>query len=411
MKGKKPLLAGFAKIDITPLEPQGMGLHGMPRWFHGARGILDPLYARACYLESGHNRFLLIECDLVEMLTSDYAAIIAALARANGLKKANIWLCTTHCHSAVGGADGPFQHKVLNRYLDRFAAQLIAVGQAARQQKQRVKIGYGQAEIENVTGNRRVKLADGTVITGWADGPSPPPGMRIVDRGPIDKNVGLVAFRDMRGRPLGAIINYNSHIHSYPTLCFSSELPGAVAARLEKTLPGLTAVYTNGAEGNTSLCANLPPQYPHPDQWNRQYQQERDRMSAIIVRGIMELYRGLQFESLVTMRLDETARKIHTARPRKGVKTVSAVTINHLALVGEEDESFVEFALTVKKRSPYPTTLVIGLKGDLNYYFYPETAREEGGYETEMPLPPGSFERTTTDAIALLKKMHRGNPT
>jgi hypothetical protein len=405
--GKKPLLAGFAKADITPCEPLGMDLWGMPRLYPGAWGILDPLYARACYLESGANKFLLIECDLVEFLPQDYDKIIDTLARIGALKKENIWICVTHCHSAVGGASGPFQRKVLHRYIDRLTAQLVAAGREAMQHKQRVKIGYGQGAVEGVAGNRRVKLADGTVITGWADGPSPPPGVRIVDRGPIDNNVGLVAFKDMRNRPLGAIVNYSSHIHLYPILYFSSEFAGAVAAKLDKKLPGLTTVYTNGAEGNTSLCANLTPQHPDPRQWNRQYLRERDRLSDRLVRKIMEVYRGLKFEPLVTMHTDKTVLPIKAEPPRNAAKTVSVVTLNDLALVADEDETFVEYALQVKKGSPYPSTLVIGLQGKIGYYFLPTSAMEEGGYETHSPQPAGSFERTTTAALALLRKMRK----
>jgi neutral ceramidase len=404
---KKPLLAGFAKVKITPLEPQGMDLWGMPRIYPGARGIMDDLYARACYLESGTNKFLLIECDLVELLPQDYDIIINKLARSVVINRKNIWICATHCHSSVGGGSGPFQRKVLHRYIDRLTGQIIDVGIEAVQNKQRVQIGYSHGEIEHVVGNRRVKLSDGTVVTGWADGPSPPPGVRIVDRGLVDKNVGLIAFKNMQGQLVGAIVNYNSHIHSYPILYFSSELAGAVAALLDKKIPGMTTVYTNGAEGNTSLCANLTPQPPDYSKWNRVYRKERDRMSSIIVQKVLQLYKDMKFESTVAMTLDTASVKINTP-PRKAVKTISAITINDLALVADEDEIFVEYALALKKNSPYPSTFIIGLKGMLNYYFIPTSAMEEGGYETYTWQPLGSFERTTATAIRLLRRMHPG---
>jgi hypothetical protein len=421
MRKKLPLYAGFAKADITPPEPRGMDLFGMPRLYPGARGVLDRLYARACYLESGARKFLLIECDLVltkhEFLhhaydvLADYDTILDTLARAGGLERKNIWLCATHCHSSVGdsrGSSGPFQQKVLHRYTDLLTARLIAAGRAAVQNRQRVKIGYGQGEVERVAGNRRAKLSDGVVVTGWADGPSPPPGVKIMDRGRIDKNVGLVMFTNMKNRPMGTIVNYNSHIHSYPMLYFSSELAGAVAARLDKKLPGLTTVYTNGAEGNTSLCANLPPQHNDPRQWNRQYLRERERMSSRLVEKVLELYRHMKFESLVAMDMDETILKIKNSRPRKAIEPIRAVTINDLALVGEVEEIFVEYALGVKQGSPYRSTFVVGMNGVRNFYFPTTSAMEEGGYEAYMWIQPGSFERTVAASVKLLQKMrHR----
>lgn len=407
MAKKLPLLAGFAKADITPREPKGMDLYGMPRPYPGARGILDRLHARACYLESGACKFLLIECDLVELPSRDYERIVESLARAGGLDKKNIWLCVTHCHSAPGGPAGGFQYKVLQRYLDRFASRVIAVGRRAMANRQRVKIGYGQGPIEGVGGNRRVKLSDGLVITGWADGPSPPPGVRIVDRGPVDRDVGVAVFKDRHDRPVGAIVNYSSHIHLYPILFFSAELAGAVAAAMERNWPGLVAVYTNGAEGNTSLCAHLPPQGTDCKAWNRQYRSGLKHLSAVVARKAAALYRRMEFESLVTMDLDETAMRIRSIPPRLPVKTVSALTINDLALVGEEDEAFVEYALAVKAGSPYRSTFVIGLKGPVNYYYFPTPARAEGGYETYLDLAPGSFERTTRAALSLLRSMRR----
>jgi hypothetical protein len=429
MRTKLPLFAGFAKADITPLAPEGMDLFGMPRRFHGARGILNPLFARACYLESGRARFLLIEVDIVliksEFISpeldvfANYDIILKSLSRTTGVKQENIWLCATHCHSAVGESKAhanPYITKALYRYIDLLTERLVQAGTAAYQRKQRVKIGYSQGEVDNVAGNRRVKLADGTVITGWADGPSPPPGIRIVDRGLVDKNVGLIAFQSMRGRPLGAIVNYNSHIHSYPMLYFSPELAGAVAQGLEKKLPGLTAVYTNGAEGNTSLCANLPPQSPDPRQWNQQYLRERKRMSDIMVQKIVELYQGLKFESLVTMDTAQTVLLIPFRRQGKGSalrplgkarEPMAAVTINDLALVSNPEEIFVEFALGVKQGSPFKSTFVVGMQGQRNFYFPTTHALEEGGYEAYQWMKPGSFERTTAAAVGLLKKMRR----
>jgi hypothetical protein len=420
MRARLPLYAGFAKVDITPPEPKGMNLFGMPRPVHGARGVLDPLFARAGYLESGRHQLLMIELDLClvqhEFMATTLDALAddrevrKALARGTGIAGKNIWLCATHCHSSVGeerATTRPAMAQVLRRYIAMLTAKLTAVGLAAARKKQRVEIGYGQGAIENVAGNRRAKLSDGTVVTAWADGPSPPPGVRIVDRGPVDPRVGAVVFRAMNHRPVGAIVNYSSHIHLYPVLGFSSELAGAVARKLDRALPGLTTVYTNGAEGNVSLCAHVKPQPRRRSQWNRAYRQERDRLGARMLRKILELYRGMTFERTVRMDMNETTLRIPFGRGEKAPERLAAVTLNELALLGEAEEMFVEFALGVKAGSPYRATFVVGMSGRRNFYFPTTHAVEEGGYETDTWIQPGSFERTTAAAVRLLRRMHR----
>ena len=421
---KKPLYAGFSKININPKEPEGMTLYGMPRLYPGARGILDNLYARACYLESGDKKFLMIVCDLVltkhEFMSkmmdvlADYESILDGISKSTKIDKKNIWLCATHCHSSVGEGKGspPYISKVLNRYIDMLTKKLIQVGIDTVNNRQRVKIGYGRGEIENVAGNRRAKLSDGTVVTAWADGPTPPPGLRIVDRGLVDKNVGIIVFKSMKNKPLGAIVNYNSHIHSYPILYFTSEYAGAVSRLLDKKIPGITTVYTNGAEGNTALCANLTPQPRDMNKWNSTFKSEMNRMSSIMVRKIAEIYKNMSFESLVKMDMGETTLKIPSTNPylpkkKYATEKMAVVTINDLALVGEVEEAFVELALGIKKGSPYKSTFIIGMNGERNFYFPTTHAIEEGGYEAYMWMKPGSFEKTIDQTVKLLKKMKK----
>ncbi|MCE9612858.1 MAG: HEAT repeat domain-containing protein [Lentisphaerae bacterium] len=417
-----PLVAGFARTDITPSAPKGLNLFGMPRRVHGALGVLDRLCARACYLQSGRRTFLLIELDLCLIqhefmhatldVLADTGPVLDALVRATGVARKHIWLCATHCHSSVGeerATTRPAMIRVLNRYRARLERKLVALGRAAVRARQPVEFGHAQGPVTGVAANRRVKLSDGTVVTGWADGPSPPPGLRIVDRGPIDPQVGAVVFRTLDHRPLGAIVNYNSHIHLYPIRYFSSELAGAVARGLERRLPGLTAVYTNGADGNVSLCANLPPQPSDARQWNRLYRRERDRLSTALVDKVLELYRHMTFARDVRLQLSETTLAIPFGPGRHARERLTAVTLNDLALVGEVEEMFVEFALALKTQSPFASTFVIGLNGKRNFYFPTTLAVEEGGYETDTWIVPGSFERTTAAALRLLRQMH-GTP-
>lgn len=257
------LYAGFSKIDITPREPMGMELLGMPRLYPGARGVLDPLFVRACYLECGKDKFLMLVSDTVGYDASEpeHHEVLRRLARKLSIPLQNIWLVATHCHSSVGKSSGPptFQAKVWSRYMGEFLEKLAQVAAEAVAGNEPVEMGYAQVDVAGVGGSRRVKLSDGLVVTGWGDGPSALPGLKTVGRGPHDPGLGVIVFRNMKGQSVGTILNYNSHIHMYPILDFSSELAGYTCRLLEKKIKGVTAIYTNGAMGDVSLCPNIPP--------------------------------------------------------------------------------------------------------------------------------------------------------
>ncbi len=421
MQKKQPLYAGFAKINISPKEPQGMTLMGMPRLYPGARGILDQLHARAVYLESGDKKHLMICADIVLVahepplhktvtVIYQHEKVINALSKWSGLNKKDIWLVATHCHSSAGeelDSASNFSRKVFERYLEMLREKLIKVGKEAIGNKERVKIGYGQGEVEKVAGNRRVKLSDGSVITGWGDGPTPPPGLRIVGRGPVEKNIGLVVFRNMKNRPVGAIVNYNSHIHLYPILYFTSELAGYVAKLIDKKIPGIVTVYTNGAEGNTSLCPNIRAFPNDMTKWNAVYKHEVTRLSRIMADKILKISKQIKYENKVRMEIAETVLKIRSGRSREAIERISVVAINGLALVGEVEEMFVEYALELNKKSPFRSTFVVGMNGVRNFYFPTDHAIEEGGYEAGLFLEPKSMERTIAASVKLLKKTYK----
>ena len=410
MDKKQKLYGGFAKIDITPPEPEGMTLMGMPRPFPGARGILDPLYARACYLECGGETFLMIVCDNVapRVMYPEYLGAVDALSEFGGIKKKNIWVVSTHCHSSTGeGPGNPYLKKVNNRYVINLVRKLVKVGKRAVKTRQRVQIAYAEGPVEKVGTSRRVKLSDGVVATGWGDGPSPPPGVRIVGRGPHDKNVDVAIFKTMKGKPVGALVNYNSHVHGYPILYFSSELAGATCRRLERQFPALTAVFTVGAEGDVALSESLEPQSTDPSRWNTQYKREMKRMSTVLVDRIQKLYKSMAFEPLARMDTGDVILKIPNSETGEAVEHIWAVAVNGLALVGEVEEMFVEFALRLKDKSPFKSTFVVGLKDIRNFYFPTAMGMEEGGHESKLWIKPGSLDRVIDASAKLLGEMHR----
>ncbi|GEM_PF-1513136 len=418
-----PLYAGFEKIDITPEHPVGMELCGMPRLFPGARGILDRLYARAVFLQSGGKKFLMITFDTVYV---DYAQpghsytvlqesqkISKIISKFSGIEVKDIWLTATHCHSSAGGHAwaSPYSRKILERYYVTLQKKTLELAKQVIKNKQRVRISYGTTNIDNVTGSRRVKLSDGTVITGWGSGPTPPNNARIVDRGAFDKQLGAVFFKNIKNKPIGAIVNFSSHIHLYPVLYFTSELAGSIARTLEERMPGSVTVYTNGALGNVSLCPNIAPLSTDPKKWNAQYKRELGKLTRIITEKTLILEKSLKYENRVIIDSCETWLKLKTlTKDNKKefiAENISGLAINDLVLVAQGEEIFAEYALELREKSPFITTLHIGLKGSENLYLPTDDAMEEGGYEPGDRLELGSINKMIEASVDLLFKLHK----
>ncbi|MEK7415698.1 MAG: hypothetical protein AAB263_20525 [Planctomycetota bacterium] len=425
MAKTEQLYAGFAKQDMTPDHPRGMSLMGMGRVYPGAAGVLDRLFVRASYIGTKSQGVLLVVLDTVfpNVLAPHQDEVIGKLAAITGLPPKRIWIVCTHCHSAVGegfdlkweGGDH-YRLRTFSKYMDVFLAKVVATGAEAYSKRQAVEIGYASAPVAQVTSNRRVKSGAGIVITGWANGPTPPPGMRIVGRGPHDPDIGVIVFRNLRHRPIGALLNYSSHIHSYPTLNFTAELAGAVIRKMERRFPGLLAIYTNGAEGNVSLDQYLEPQKPNAEDWDRQYLKGLDLFSGRIMRGVNSACKGMSFAARVRMRCAETTVPLRAYERKNGripdrpsplPQPLTALTIDDLALVGEQEEAFVELALGLKAASPFPKTFVVGFQGFRNKYFPTDHATEEGGYETSLRYHGDAMHKTITTAARMLGKLRQ----
>ncbi len=125
------MLAGFGIADITPrgsCELNGFGMRKQP-----ALGVHKPLQARVLILTSGRVRTLIGACDLLGLTFDDSRRIEKVLAQAAHIPVQNVFLTSTHTHSAPMsmplGMIGHFDKDYI-RLLQR---QLI---QAARQAQQ-----------------------------------------------------------------------------------------------------------------------------------------------------------------------------------------------------------------------------------------------------------------------------------
>jgi hypothetical protein len=85
---------------------------------------------------------------------------------------------------------------------------------------------------------------------------------------------------------------------------------------------------------------------------------------------------------------------------------------DRIAWVALPGEVFVELGVAIKKASPFPQTIVVGLGNGAISYVPTRKAFSEGAYEViSARCQPGGGEALADAAIGLLAKLHRSAAT
>jgi hypothetical protein len=154
------MLAGFARIDITP--PSGVELAGYgPYYGRRARAVLAPLHARALALQEGPRRALILSVEVLGFESAWADLLRRHLARATGIPPEAVWLVATHTHSgpAVGGLVGWGEPDPAYRLA--LPDRLAAVARAATAALQPVTWYLGAAPCEGIAVNREIDGGQG----------------------------------------------------------------------------------------------------------------------------------------------------------------------------------------------------------------------------------------------------------
>ena len=148
-QGTGPLLAGWAKVNITPAQSSPLAGYGISR--SGFQQIHDSLYIRVIYLEKDQARMAIVSADLAVFPPAVVAALPEVLA-GSGVAKQHIYWVATHTHNGTGGwAEHPAGYLLAGKYdkkmVDGLAqAVTVALGRA-QQLASPAQIGYGEVAV------------------------------------------------------------------------------------------------------------------------------------------------------------------------------------------------------------------------------------------------------------------------
>jgi hypothetical protein len=227
------LRAGWAEIEITPPldgeRPVYLAGFGMNR---KARGVHDPLMARAVVLDDGRRRLAIVSVDLVGLQYPTVQAIRERLA-----ELAYVLVASTHNHQGpdvIGiWGRGPLHRGVDDAYLADVVEKVVLCVRQAAQHLESVQARYGTARDETLLHDTRLPIVKDGVLR-------------------------VVRF-DAAGRsaPAGLVVQWNCHPESLgrENRRITADFPWATVAALGRRY-GCPVVYLSGAIGG--LMTNPP---------------------------------------------------------------------------------------------------------------------------------------------------------
>ena len=258
------LFAGFARVNINPMR--GMGLAG----YYAVRvseGIHDDLEATVLALRAEETTVLLVSADILWFPTPVAHRYREAIAKATGLPKEAILLHSTHTHNGpfldapTAGAPYPEGHDALvDEYRSFLGHRLTDAALAAIEDLSPARMGFAVGRAENLAFVRRFRMKDGSVRTN--PGFSNPDILAPI--GTVEERATAVRF-DRENKNDILLVHFGNHPDVVGGRHFSADWPGFARRTLETALPGTSAVFFNGAQGDVNHVNVNLTQTDYPD--------------------------------------------------------------------------------------------------------------------------------------------------
>ncbi|WP_048811019.1 neutral/alkaline non-lysosomal ceramidase N-terminal domain-containing protein [Thermococcus gammatolerans] len=413
------MLVASGKVEITPEKPMPMAGYALRKG--RSVGTLDPLYAKALYLEE-ERPAVIISLDLVRVDNELYREIARKVSEILDLPKESVLVSATHTHSgpevstsfwnSVGLDEN--EVKLVEEYRNFLVERIGALVESL--QPKSGELYAGSAEVRGVSSNR------------------------VSEDGPLDREcVFLFSERE------AIALNFACHPTVLPAenRKFSGDLAGAIARLFESKFR--TAMFLNGAAGNVSTRFTRRAQTP--DEVLRLarlfYEQVAPSFGrAHRVSGAINVeWRNLKLK-LREFPPVETVEKLERDALRRWKESVNAplpvrrmLESNYLGVkilkrrlsllesiesidfriakmsIGRDlvalfvpAELFVEYQIAVKEASTYRYTMLVGYSnGYWGYVPYGETG--DSTYEMAVSLVhPDEYDRILETLVELVKK-------
>ncbi len=426
------LRVGFGTADITaPLDTRILG--GFGRLM--AKGVHDKLWAVACVVRDGNTAVALVGTDTLFMPRPIVEHARRLIQKETGIPGENVLIGASHTHHG-GYVGGEPENDREARYLDALPKAIAAAVSEGLKSLRSAEVGIGVGKEESITFNRRFLMRDGRVIT-HPGKPGTPHHQEIISpAGPIDPDVGVLAFRVGAGKLIGIVVHFACHNTVMDGNEFSADYVGQLRKHLQRIYGESTpVVFLLGACGDITQVDNRSTAREfgaaHADMMGSKLAAETsrtiDRMQwlkdttlsvctetvLLPVREEIDVERerpafglgsGEGVEKYYSQRR-KTLEELRRKTPRIPTE-IQGIRIGRLALVTNGSEYFCADGLHIKKCSPFQPTWVVTLANDSLGYIPTAQACVSGGYEPRgRKFSIDASQRIVEGSLKALKKL------
>jgi len=244
-------------VDITPRLgiPTGQG------FIPFLKTAEHPLLARGILLKGFGVSCVICTLDLMEIHNESYDFLRRTIGEVAEVPESHVALHCLHQHTApaictaalrLERAEDDPRLIATTEYLTQIGENLTAAIKDARKNWQRAThVGTGRGLVERVASNRRIELANGTIL-GRSSSTKSEPKLREYPEGVIDPWVRTVAVLE-DDRTIACLHYYASHPQSfYGDSRASYDVPGIIRERIEQKT-GVFQLYLTGCGGDVAF--------------------------------------------------------------------------------------------------------------------------------------------------------------
>jgi neutral ceramidase len=386
--------AGFAKINITPDYPVPMSGYGDRK--DPSKGIHDSLYVRAAAFFDGTNNALLISADVIGFSHDLWKEVAEKIEKDLNIKKEFVMLAAVHNHSGpVTRVYNEDSSGSVIRFVGELKEKILTASREALNSLSPASIGIGKG-VCKMNINRRASNGKGQTTLGRNP------------YAPCDNEVAVIKLMDESKNPKGIIVNWPCHATTLGqnNYLITSDWPGAAAKYLEDNFEGdIIAPITVGASGD------INPIYG-PGDFDNGYTFAKDAVGEDLAVETIRIAKEIKTESAAKIR--SMQREIYlprkkpsssdTSGARAGYNNdsvlirLSLLRIGKIVLAGVSGEVFNQISVKMRKKSPFPFTVMITHCNGSSGYLVTDDAYPDDNLPQmqDKRMPRGGYETTTT---------------
>ena len=269
-------VCGFGKRDITPPMGHPMAGYFAPRH---AKGVIDPLFARAMVLDNGKQKAVMISLDIVRLGNEVGDPIRERVAAALGIESDAVLICVSHTHTGPEVREFALE----GEYGTYFREQIFEAAMEASKTMVPARLFFAETEAKGISFIRRYMLKDGTVKT------NPGKMVDMIDHALGTPNEGLRLFKIVRdGADDIYMFNFNTHADTVGGEYICSDWPGFACNILEAAIPGSKAMFVLGPQGDVNHHNYFAPKAGHVSAvWDEKAEKDHTSHARYMARVIV----------------------------------------------------------------------------------------------------------------------------